>query len=116
MHGNIVGTMLNDKTILITGTIGPFGRHFLEHVLDCYRLKKVIIYFREEIYTESILTGLDGKVTSDTQQSWWLNSTGRDLDEAYGEVFLSSKLSDNSQKYSYEICKQCIVACGGETE
>jgi len=40
--------MLNDKSILITGGTGSFGKKFIETVLSCYQPKKVIVYSRDE--------------------------------------------------------------------
>ena len=40
--------MLNDKTILITGGTGSFGKCFTKYVLDNYNPKKIIIYSRDE--------------------------------------------------------------------
>lgn len=40
--------MLNDKTILITGGTGSFGKCFAKYVLDNYEPKKIIIYSRDE--------------------------------------------------------------------
>lgn len=41
--------MFNDKTILITGGTGSFGRKFIEMTLQKYNPKKVIIYSRDEM-------------------------------------------------------------------
>ena len=41
-------SMLNGKTILITGGTGSFGNHFVEYVLKNYKPKKIIIYSRDE--------------------------------------------------------------------
>jgi len=41
--------MLNDKTILITGGTGSFGRQCTETVLSRYRPKKLIIFSRDEL-------------------------------------------------------------------
>lgn len=41
--------MLNNKTILITGGTGSFGRKFTETVLNKYHPKKVLIYSRDEL-------------------------------------------------------------------
>lgn len=41
--------MFNDKTILITGGTGSFGKVFIESVLKKYRPKKVIVYSRDEL-------------------------------------------------------------------
>lgn len=40
--------MLNNKTILITGGTGSFGKCFSRYVLTNYRPKKIIIYSRDE--------------------------------------------------------------------
>ncbi|HKM03797.1 MAG TPA: UDP-N-acetylglucosamine 4,6-dehydratase (inverting) [Lachnospiraceae bacterium] len=40
--------MLNNKTILITGGTGSFGKCFTKFVLDHYNPKKIIIYSRDE--------------------------------------------------------------------
>ena len=40
--------MLNNKTILITGGTGSFGKKFTERILKKYRPKKIIIYSRDE--------------------------------------------------------------------
>ena len=46
--------MLNDKTILITGGTGSFGKKFLERIFLTYNPKKVIIYSRDE-YKQSVM-------------------------------------------------------------
>ena len=40
--------MLNNKTILITGGTGSFGKAFTKYVLEHYNPKKIIIYSRDE--------------------------------------------------------------------
>lgn len=40
--------MLNDKTILVTGGTGSFGKCFTKYVLTHYNPKKIIIYSRDE--------------------------------------------------------------------
>ncbi|OSS41692.1 UDP-N-acetylglucosamine 4,6-dehydratase [Desulfurella amilsii] len=40
--------MLNDKTILITGGTGSFGKAFTKAILKSYKPKKLIIYSRDE--------------------------------------------------------------------
>ena len=40
--------MLNNKTILITGGTGSFGKAFTRYVLKHYEPKKIIIYSRDE--------------------------------------------------------------------
>lgn len=41
--------MLNNKSILITGGTGSFGRKFIETILNKYQLNKVIVYSRDEL-------------------------------------------------------------------
>ncbi len=40
--------MLNNKSILVTGGTGSFGKKFTKYVLDNYDPKKIIIYSRDE--------------------------------------------------------------------
>jgi len=41
--------MFNDKSILITGGTGSFGRHYVRTILKRYRPRKLIIYSRDEL-------------------------------------------------------------------
>lgn len=41
--------MFNDKSILITGGTGSFGRQFVRTVLERYKPQKLIIYSRDEV-------------------------------------------------------------------
>ena len=42
--------MLNNKTVLITGGTGSFGKKFVETILRDYpNVKKIIIYSRDEL-------------------------------------------------------------------
>ena len=41
--------MLNNKTILITGGTGSFGKKFLQTILELFKPKKVIVYSRDEL-------------------------------------------------------------------
>lgn len=41
--------MFNNKTILITGGTGSFGKKFIEILLKRYRLRKLIVYSRDEL-------------------------------------------------------------------
>ena len=50
--------MLNDKTILITGGTGSFGKKFIKTILKRYIPRKVIVYSRDELKQ------------FDMQQSW----------------------------------------------
>ena len=40
--------LLDNKSILITGDTGSFGKAFTKYVLDNYNPKKIIIYSRDE--------------------------------------------------------------------
>ena len=41
--------MLNNKSILITGGTGSFGKKFIETILNNYQPMKVIVYSRDEL-------------------------------------------------------------------
>jgi UDP-N-acetylglucosamine 4,6-dehydratase len=41
--------MFNDKSILITGGTGSFGKRFISHLLKTYAPRKLIIYSRDEL-------------------------------------------------------------------
>ena len=49
MTFNIKKTLLDNKTILITGGTGSFGKRFVEIVLNKFKPKKIIIYSRDEL-------------------------------------------------------------------
>ena len=40
---------MNNKTILITGGTGSFGKKFAENVLKKFKPKKLIIFSRDEL-------------------------------------------------------------------
>lgn len=40
---------LNGKSILITGGTGSFGGKFIEHLLDDFSMKRIVIYSRDEL-------------------------------------------------------------------
>lgn len=46
--------MLNNKTILITGGTGSFGKKFLEMIFERYTPRKIIIYSRDE-FKQSVM-------------------------------------------------------------
>ena len=41
--------MLNNKSVLITGGTGSFGKHFIRTVLNLYRPSKLIVFSRDEL-------------------------------------------------------------------
>src|ERR1700685_2940993 len=40
---------LNDKSVLVTGGTGSFGKHFLKTVIANYKPKKLIVFSRDEL-------------------------------------------------------------------
>lgn len=44
-----MSNILNDKSLLITGGTGSFGRAFVSHVLSVYRPRRLVIYSRDEM-------------------------------------------------------------------
>lgn len=57
--------MLNNKTILITGGTGSFGKKFLEKIFAEYNPKKIIIYSRDEFKQSVMKTDYTDKVDMD---------------------------------------------------
>ena len=53
--------MLTNKTILITGGTGSFGKKFTERVLSNYEPKKIIIYSRDEFKQDLMIKELQLK-------------------------------------------------------
>lgn len=41
--------MFNDKSILITGGTGSFGKKYVKTILERYTPKRLIIYSRDEL-------------------------------------------------------------------
>ena len=48
--------LLDNKTILITGGTGSFGKCFTKYVLEHYNPRKIIIYSRDE-FKQYIMQG-----------------------------------------------------------
>lgn len=40
--------MFNNKTVLITGGTGSFGKAFTKYLINYFRVKKIIIFSRDE--------------------------------------------------------------------
>lgn len=59
--------MLNNKTILITGGTGSFGKKFSEMIIKKYNPKKIIIYsrdeFKQDLMKKNIMTKFPDKVS-----------------------------------------------------
>jgi len=60
--------MLNDKSILITGGTGSFGKKFIEMIFDRYNPKRVVIYSRDE-YKQFIVKNMFSKKLTEEQMS-----------------------------------------------
>ena len=45
-YNNIIN--LNNKSILVTGGTGSFGKHFIEKTFACFKPKKIVIFSRDE--------------------------------------------------------------------
>jgi UDP-N-acetylglucosamine 4,6-dehydratase (inverting) len=73
--------MLNNKTILITGGTGSFGKKFLETILNNYKPKRVIIYSRDE-FKQSEMKQLFSKRFDMTNVRFFIGDI-RDKDRLY---------------------------------
>ena len=73
--------MLNNKTILITGGTGSFGKKFLERILDKYNPHRIIIYSRDE-YKQSIMKAEYSKKYDMSKVSFFIGDV-RDKDRLY---------------------------------
>lgn len=73
--------MLNNKTILITGGTGSFGKKFLQMIFDRYEPKKVIIYSRDEFKQSVMQTEFKDKV--DMKRVRFFIGDVRDKDRLY---------------------------------
>lgn len=73
--------MLNNKTILITGGTGSFGKKFLEMIFAKYTPKKVIIYSRDEFKQSVMQTEYRDKV--DMKRVRFFIGDVRDKDRLY---------------------------------
>lgn len=73
--------MLNNKTILITGGTGSFGKKFLERILDNYNPHRIIIYSRDE-YKQSIMKAEYSKKYDMSKVRFFIGDV-RDKDRLY---------------------------------
>ena len=53
-----MNSILDNKTILVTGGTGSFGHCFTKYVLEHYNPKKIIVYSRDE-YKQFVMAGED---------------------------------------------------------
>ena len=73
--------MLNNKTILITGGTGSFGKKFLEMILDRYDPHIIIIYSRDE-YKQSVMKAEYSKKYDMSKVRFFIGDV-RDKDRLY---------------------------------
>ncbi len=73
--------MLDNKTILITGGTGSFGKKFLEMIFDRYTPKKVIIYSRDE-FKQSVMKSEYANRVDMTKVRFFIGDV-RDKDRLY---------------------------------
>lgn len=73
--------MLNNKTILITGGTGSFGKKFLEMILDRYNPHRIIIYSRDE-YKQSVMKAEYSKKYDMSKVRFFIGDV-RDKDRLY---------------------------------
>ena len=41
--------MLNEKTILITGGTGSFGKQYIKTILERFKPRRIVVYSRDEL-------------------------------------------------------------------
>ncbi len=73
--------MLNNKTILITGGTGSFGKKFLEMILERYNPHRIIIYSRDE-YKQSVMKSEYSKKYDMSKVRFFIGDV-RDKDRLY---------------------------------
>lgn len=73
--------MLNNKTILITGGTGSFGKKFLEMILDRYDPHRIVIYSRDE-YKQSVMKAEYSKKYDMSKVRFFIGDV-RDKDRLY---------------------------------
>lgn len=73
--------MLDNKTILITGGTGSFGKKFLEMILDRYDPHRIIIYSRDE-YKQSVMKAEYAKKYDMSKVRFFIGDV-RDRDRLY---------------------------------
>ena len=54
--------MFDNKSILVTGGTGSFGRKFILSILKNYNPKKVIIYSRDELKQSQMMEDFKNKI------------------------------------------------------
>lgn len=75
--------MLNNKSILITGGTGSFGKKFIEMILEKYNPKKVIVYSRDEFKQDVMKKEFTQKFPEKVSKLRFFIGDVRDKDRLY---------------------------------
>lgn len=75
--------MLNNKSILITGGTGSFGKHFTDMILKRYNPKKIIIYSRDEFKQDVMRKDFEQKFPDQISKLRFFIGDVRDKDRLY---------------------------------
>ncbi|NLJ71750.1 MAG: UDP-N-acetylglucosamine 4,6-dehydratase (inverting) [Syntrophomonadaceae bacterium] len=75
--------MLNNKSILITGGTGSFGKHFTEMLLERYNPRRIIIYSRDEYKQDVMQKELAQKFPEQSSKLRFFIGDVRDKDRLY---------------------------------
>jgi|GEM_PF-15179 len=75
--------MLNNKTILITGGTGSFGKKFTEMILQKYNPRKIIIYSRDEFKQDLMNNEFTKRFPDDIKKLRFFIGDVRDKDRLY---------------------------------
>lgn len=75
--------MLNNKTILVTGGTGSFGKKFTEMILNQYDPQKIIIYSRDEFKQDVMKKEFSMKYPENIQKLRFFIGDVRDKDRLY---------------------------------
>lgn len=75
--------MLNNKSILITGGTGSFGKKFTEIILKNYNPKKIIIYSRDEFKQDLMMKDFSRKFPEKVAKLRFFIGDVRDKDRLY---------------------------------
>ena len=73
---------INNKSILVTGGTGSFGKKFISSILKNYNPKKVIIYSRDELKQSQMMEEFKSKIKNFQSLRFFLGDV-RDYDRLY---------------------------------
>ncbi|KEH88687.1 MULTISPECIES: UDP-N-acetylglucosamine 4,6-dehydratase (inverting) [Clostridium] len=75
--------MLNNKTILVTGGTGSFGKKFTQMILEKYNPKKIIIYSRDEFKQDLMKKEFSVRYPNEVSKLRFFIGDVRDKDRLY---------------------------------